>query len=478
MMKNIIEHILKQRQNNFLFLIMAISIIKCLVLFFAIEIILTPNSPIGYFPDATMYERITDNVLAGKGFSVSTASPFKPTMQKEPLYPFFIALIKLFPQYSINFVVFIQILLSPFIALLIYLIGKEIFTEKIARLSALLIALIPIYGEMSFFIMPELLFTLLLCTAVLCLLKAQNSINLFWFILAGMLLGFSTLCRNVALPLLFIYPITILLSKNKENIKRKSLVLKLAVFMFSFAVVITPWMYRNYTKLGLFSISRRGGGILSHQAYYAANFSQEEWKAYSLYLLSGRLAQKLYPKIIGNNLGDYEYAYLAQTSYVDGLLEKYPEGKVERILTHEAINNIVHHPVKYLLLSTIVYIQTFKYFESIPLMLNRGHGFIVMSLIRLALFIIGIAYTFITFLGILYGRRLFKYHLILVTIAYFHIILTSVGIIPGSLQRHILPITVFYSFFAVIAIDKIIHKWQAVRFFWYSRRTIGGGIGK
>jgi 4-amino-4-deoxy-L-arabinose transferase-like glycosyltransferase len=303
--------------------------------------------------------------------------------------------------------------------------------------------------------MPELLFTVLLCSTVLCLIKADKYNGWIWFILSSLLLGLASLCRNSTFLLFFVYPIIILFN-NMEDIK-KILVLKLAVFILLFLALTIPWMYRNQVKLGLFSISGRGGGILSHQAYYAANFSSDEWRAYSLYLVSGRLAQKLYPKIVGNNFGDYEYAYLYRTSYVNGLLQKYREGEVERILLHNAINDIIRHPFKYLLLSAISYVQTFKYFESVPIMFTKRPLELrwLISILKFFLLILGLLYSLVALWGILRSRGLYKSYLILFTIIYFHIVLTSMGIIPGGLQRHILPITVFYSFFVVIAIKRL-----------------------
>lgn len=453
--KVIADYIMRQKLFNFLFSISVVSLIKCLCLFLIIEILLTPGQRIGYFPDSLMYERIADNLLSGHGFSLSESSPFKPTMLKEPFYPFFIALIKTLPFNSANCAVFIQMLLNPLIGILIYLVGKEIFTERIARLSSLLVAFIPVYGEISFFIMPEFIFIVLLLSAILCLIRAVKTMNLTLFILSGLLLGLSSLCRNAALLLFLIYPIAILANKRKDI--RRDLVLRLAIFMFSFSILTVPWMMRNQQKIGFFSISSRAGQILSSQAFWAANFSRDEWKAYSLYLLSGRLAQKLYPQIIGNNFGEYEYRYLLRTPYVDHLLEKHKEGEADKILMREAKNDIIRHPFKFLLMASVAYVQTFKYFESIALMLIKGPSALslIISIIRFSLFIFGLVYTFVALWGIFRSRGLYKNYLILVTIIYFHIVLTSLGIIPGGLQRYILPITVFYSFFIAIAVERI-----------------------
>lgn len=455
------KYLLDKTIVKFLYIVAGISLIKCIILFLGIEIFLTPNRQIGYFPDSYQYERIANNIIAGHGFSLSESQPFKPTMYKEPLYPFFIALIKSISG-NINFAVLVQMILNPLIAILVYFIGKKIFDENIARFSSFIVALIPVYGELYFFIMPEGLFIVLFLTTFLCFIKAVKSMNWIWFILSGLLLGLSSLCRNTVLPLFLLYPIAVLF-KNKKDIK-SGLIYRLVIFIFCFSVITMPWMIRNQNRLGLFSISVRGGEMFSHQAAWAANFSNEEWKAYSLYLLSGSLSQKLYPHIIGNDYGNYEYYHLMRIPYVEELLQKYKQGEVEKILTLEGIKNIIHNPFKYLLLSAITYVQTFKYFESIALMLIKGPvGFEwIVSLSRFFLFIMGIVYTLLALQGVFYSRGLFETYLIVLTIAYFHISLTLMGIIPGGLQRHILPVTVFYSFFVVIAVDRISLRFKTV----------------
>lgn len=454
------KYILNHCRVKFLYIVVTISLIKCILLFSVVEIFLTPNQQIGYFPDSYMYERIADNILSGHGFSLSESQPYKPTMSKEPLYPLFIALVKSISWGNINAVIFAQMILNLLIAILVYFIGKKIFNENIARFSSLIVALMPVYGELSFFIMPECLFVVLFLSTFLCFIKAVKSMNWIWYILSGLLLGVSALCRNAVLPLFLLYPIAVMF-KNKKSIKA-GLFFRLVIFVLSFSIVTMPWMIRNENKFGLLSISMRGGEILSHQAAWAANFSKEEWKAYSLYLISGSLAHKFYPHIVGNDFGNYEYDHLMRIPYVKELLQKHTEGDVEKILMLEGLQNIIHNPLKFLLLSVITYVQTFKYFESIALMLIKGAvGFEwIVSLSRFFLFIMGIAYTLLALQGVFYSRGLFETYLIVITIAYFHIALTPMGIIPGGLQRHILPITVFYSFFVVIAFDRISPKFK------------------
>jgi len=451
--KSLSAFILGMRLSKFFFLLATISWGKCFLLFFLVAMLVPSYQRPGYYPDSLMYETMANNLLAGAGLSLSTAPPYQPTMAKEPLYPTVIALFKAVFGDNIDGLVLLQILVNPLIAILVYLIGNRLFDGKVARLSALLVALIPIYGDISFSVMPESFFVVLFLSTILLLLAVENTASPRGFLLAGALLGLSSLFKNVVLPLAVLYP-AVLILKHRESLNRR-MAMNVILFLLSFSLVTTPWMLRNKHQLGLFSISVRGGSYFSHQASWAAHFTMEEWKAYSLYLLSGRLAQKLYPQVIGSDLGEYEYAVLMRYAYVGRLQQKHKEGEVERILVQEGIQNVLRHPLKFLALSLLVELQTLKYFVPGSLMFLKGPAGAewLFPSTRFLLLLMGILFTFLTVRGMLYCKgRLSSCSLILVTVAYFHIASASLGVVPNAIQRYILPVTVFYSFFIVIAL--------------------------
>src|SRR5213592_233423 len=115
----------------------------------------------GYYPDSLMYETLAHNLLTGAGYSLSTTPPYEPTMVKEPLFAVIIALFKALFGDRIDLLVLLQILVSPLIAIFVYLIGRRLFDEKVARFSALLVAVIPIYADMSISVLPEGFFIVL-----------------------------------------------------------------------------------------------------------------------------------------------------------------------------------------------------------------------------------------------------------------------------------------------------------------------------
>jgi len=445
--------IVGMRLNKFFLLLAAISWGKCFLLFFLVAMLLPGHQRPGYYPDSLMYETMANNLLAGVGLSLSTAPPYQPTMFKEPLYPLVIALFKAVFGDHINGLVLLQILVNPLIAILVYLIGNRLFEDKVARLSALLVALIPIYGDISFAVMPESFFMVLFLSAILLLLKVENTASPCGFLLAGALLGLSSLFKNILLPLAVLYP-TALILKHGKSLNRQ-MAMSAILFLLSFSLVTMPWMWRNKEQLGLFSISVRGGALFSHQAAWAANFTSDEWKAYSLYLLWGPLAQRLYPHVIGNDLGEYEYTVLMRREYVTGLAKQHREGEVESLLVSEGLHDLIRHPFKFAALSILVELQTLKYllpgaFLSLK---SPAEAAWLLPTVRLSLILAGVLFMFLTVRGIFYCKgRLGDYWLVLVTTAYFHLVSATLGVIPGNIMRYILPVTVFYNFFIVIAV--------------------------
>ncbi len=440
-------------RGQFLLFVSGISWVKCLALLIFF-VWLTPSSQrLGYYPDSQIYEAIANNLVSGAGFSTGNKPPYKPTMIKEPLYPMIIAVMKWAFGLDLAGVVVVQMLTNPLIAVLVYLLGVELFNEKVARLSSLLVAIIPVYGVISFWVMPENFFLILFSATMLVLVWAGRSDGWAVYLVSGALLGLCALAKNVVLPLVVLYPTLIVICR--KGLDKARFLRNAALFVLAFSLLTTPWMLRNKEKLGLFSISARGGALLSHQAAWAANFTLDEWKAYSLYVFTGSLAQKLYPQVLGEDLGEYEYSVLMRRSYVDGLMTNHKEGEVDRILIREALQNIREHPFKFAFLSILAELQSVKYLVPTGLTMLKGPAGWqwLLQLVRLALLVLGVILTFLTIKGLLRSRdHLCKYSMLLVAIACFHIASAFLGIIPGSIPRYILPVTVFYSFFIVIAV--------------------------
>lgn len=454
--------ILGMRLNKFYLLLATISWVKCALLFILVAMLMPSDQRPGYSPDSFLYETMARNLLSGGGLSLSSGPPYQPTMFKEPLYPVVIAAFKAVFGDHMDAVIFFQFLLNPLIAILVFLIGTRLFGETVARPSALLVALMPVYGESAFNVMPEGFFMVFFLSAMLLLLTLETDHAPRRFVLAGALLGVASLFKNILLPLALLYPIAFLV-RHRTSLNRHFATNAL-LFLLAFSVVTTPWMWRNQRQLGLFAISARGGALFSHQAAWAANSTSDEWKAYSTYLLSGTLAQRLYPHVIGDNLGEYEYAVIMRREYLAKLARQYREGEVESILVSEGLRDSLRHPFRFAALSILITLQSIKYLVPQDLLSITGPPAApwLLPAIRSLLTLGGVFFIFLTLRGILSCRgRLNDLWLVLTTTAYFHLVSASLGVVPGAILRYIMPVSVFYSFFIVIAV--LGPKWRLER---------------
>lgn len=460
--------LLKLTKKEFIFLIVIISLLKCVLLYVLVEVVFTPHQMVGYVPDSHIYEMLAKNIISGHGFSFDMKAPFSPTMFKEPLYALFVALIYLILAPSFKYIVISQMFLNPFIAILIYLIGREIFEERIARFASLLVSLIPIFGEMSFFIQVEAFYIPLMLFFLYVLTMAFKKNRIPLYLLSGILLGLCSLCRSIVFYLPGVIIILIALgygeglkfNKSKDTKRR---ILKITVFIASFILVVSPWVNRNMKKFKSYQISERGGRILWAQATMAEEFSGRELKAYFLYLISGHLAQKNFPDFIGKDFGDFEYRYFNNAPLEQLKNSGFSDGQIDLILVKEAVKKIISYPLKFIILSSISYLQIFKYFTpwSVSILDGRGTGLtrVVFPAVRFLFgFPVGIAYTLITILGIYSVKRnVMRFLPAIVIIVYYHFILFFLSGVPGStLQRFVLPVIPLYSFFVCFFIIKVL----------------------
>ena len=135
-------------------------------------------------------------------------------------------------------------LLDGVTAFIIYHIAILVFSNKrIALLSAMAVALYPQYVWQASRLYSEPLFTCLLSLAVFFMIKSILANKARYMLLGGIMLGLATLTRPVAqfYPWVFICLIAYVFHKD---IRR--LIYKCAIFLFSFYIIISPTIARNY----------------------------------------------------------------------------------------------------------------------------------------------------------------------------------------------------------------------------------------
>lgn len=180
------------------------------------------------------------------GYDLAFGNQFEPELRRPPGYAFFVAGTILVLGEELRSLVFVQQLLGVGAALLTYLLGRVTFGRAAGLLGGLLVALNGALILSGQSIMTETLFTALLLATLLVLLYAGRSGHWGWALLAGLLLGAASLTRPVAQALVMLVPLAFLLyTRRLGPVVRGTLLAGLG-----FAIVLVPWMLRNYAEHG------------------------------------------------------------------------------------------------------------------------------------------------------------------------------------------------------------------------------------
>jgi|GEM_PF-2471207 hypothetical protein len=226
--------------------------------------------------DAVDYDRIARNLLAGYGYSLSTAAPHEPTMARDPLYPFVLAALYALGGGSVHVALVIQALLSAFTPLLAYslcqaLNGFDLSTgrDKGALLAAWLTALYPVLVVSSSYLLVEWLATLLLTAALSLFVHAIYRDGIGRAAEAGIVFGLLALTRVTAQLLPIGLAVLLLagggLRRWLPRIGLPPLPAALRVVMpllISFMLTVLPWSVRNRIAFGTFQLGGRSGQAL------------------------------------------------------------------------------------------------------------------------------------------------------------------------------------------------------------------------
>jgi 4-amino-4-deoxy-L-arabinose transferase-like glycosyltransferase len=142
-----------------------------------------------------------------------------------------------------------QIAVSTVTCILLYLLGKGVFSVDVARLASLGLALYPNHLFYSTLRLTEPLFTLLLVSAVVLLLRSLDR-RLWHAMAAGGLLGLAALTR----PVIILFPL-LLPAWYMWNGRRwhRALTIALLVCAATLATV-SPWLVRNHGVTGRWSV--------------------------------------------------------------------------------------------------------------------------------------------------------------------------------------------------------------------------------
>ncbi len=183
----------------------------------------------------------------------------KEPFYRAPLYPYFLAALHKVTSGSLYWARFIQILLSSFLPLLVFLFGLKLFDRRIAYWSSAVAVFYPtfLYYDATLLITP----LMVLLTALLTWqLYRCHSRGLIHFIIAGVLLGVAGLARpNILLlgPVLLVWIWLVI----KPTIGWKKALARYFLIGIASLAVVLPVTVRNYAVSGDFVLIAWQGGF-------------------------------------------------------------------------------------------------------------------------------------------------------------------------------------------------------------------------
>ena len=377
--------------------------------------------------DQIGYDTIAYNLTTGNGFSIK---PHIPTPIRPPIYPFFLSFIYLIFGHNYTIVRVFQAILSALTCVVSYYIAKEIFNEKIAKISAWLLALYPVLIIYTGLLLSETLFTFLLVVSIFLFIQWLRETKIAYFVGCGIFLGLATLTRPVTILIPFIILLLILIIRKKNY-------LQWFAFLIVFMLTILPWSIRNYRLFGIIEPCSvgPGGGLF----------------------ISGSMASGL---TLTESLEKRDMLTENYSEPKTFIPKKSPDVECEKKLKQEGIQLIRANFKSYILLLIkrlprfwwTSHSSVFGVDKSISEYLSEKNYFFIF--IRLGLLLLHGIFLIFAFIGIILSKEIWKNSLILVLLLIYFTGHITFEFIP----RYHLPVIPFLFVFTAVGIHKFCEK--------------------
>ena len=207
--------------------------------------------------DAIGYDQLAVNLIKYHQYAFT---PGKPTAYREPVYPYFLAIIySIFGLSNYTAVRVVQIFISSLTCILIFLLAKELFDKKVALFASFISCFWPHFIYYSTTILRETLFCFLLILCVYFLNKVYQpeGVKLVHSIIAGITCGLCCLTNSTALLFVFLSFVVLLLAKKFKQV--------LFIFVL-FSLLYSLWVIRNYRVFNEFVLGSTVGGMTIYGA--------------------------------------------------------------------------------------------------------------------------------------------------------------------------------------------------------------------
>lgn len=210
--------------------------------------------------DSSEYINLAKNLLDHQVFSSVLQSPLELNFFRTPGYPFFLVLCKVLGLGNPYVTVLIQEIIYCLSLFLFYRIGKPLFGEKMVRVSLLFLLIEP--GGLTFpkLFYSETIFIPFLIIGIFLTGYYLKKFNSKYLMLSGFFLGVGIIIR----PALQYFPLVIALTIITFNFNRKQCWVHSGVFLLIVALIISPWLIRNYHYSGKVFLSGQASNMFAN----------------------------------------------------------------------------------------------------------------------------------------------------------------------------------------------------------------------
>ena len=346
---------------------------------------------------------------------------YVPNIYMPPLYIWFLYSFKIFNLNYENYVIlilYVQAIISSFSLIIFYGIVKNFFSKNISFLLSVIFCFFPSYLYASSLISSISLYIFLLLIFIYFFLKIAISSNFKLHFYLGVVAGLSLLLRG---EFIFLFIISLFyLFFYYKNVPLKNILITILISL----IIISPYLYRNVTKLNSYTIVKSLGFNLWKGNNPNSNVEGDLTRhvnEYGAINFQGELEEKI------NNIK----------------IDKYYDINLDNLFLDEALNNIKTQPRKYFLLY-IKKIFSFMFFDINSSLKNYYNIVHLLPLILVSIFsFFGLLVSFnksknLNFIIILYLSNLFIFSFFFILPRYNLIILPMQIILAGKLLDKLL----------------------------------------
>lgn len=278
------------------------------------------------------YDLIANNLINGHGYRFYPNT--SETMLREPGYPLFLAGVFKLAGYSLTTVRWSNWLLTIGIAFLLLRLTLIVTNDRNTSLLATLLFLLypgTVISEARGGV--EILFVFVVLAFMVLLYRAVERKDLWRYFVCGLSLGVVVEVRSTPMVFPFFLLVYLLLFSDRSAPRLKS-ILNVGVVVLGMAIVMTPWLVRNYLLVHHLVPTATVQGVAVQEGQYTCQHLNFDDEFYAVQIHAGNVRDA-----IASDLG-----FHFEGAYYQVFYDAHDEWSFNRILFQRAEREYTDHP--------------------------------------------------------------------------------------------------------------------------------------